>query len=951
MKLKNRILIVLIICGIFPLALSFIYAIWQSANTTNEVILNHAKTSLKVSSAHIDGYFKARLAEIELLAIQPVIRTMNFSLTRPYLLETLALKKAYYEKFIIGHTNGTFHNTSGGNPYISMLRTSDDKSPISQPKSIKNRDYWQKTVLDNKDNSPTLYVSNPMISYTTGVKQIVITSAVLSDKNKVTGLIGASLPWGNVKALINTLQKDLSSEFSGMANLALISKDGTYWYHWQQKNVIKLAKDKNNNLLKNTNGDNLTTSINIKELMPNHANEVLALKNTTDLYYFTEVLDNQQNHHLFYAIPTSQYILQLSVSDSVLSARTNKLMWVLAIVFLASTTIAILWTSLLSNRMVKPLQDFTSDIQDFDENKLTSISHHSSTLEFHQLFTEFNKMLCLVSENKKVLYNSEQRFSLAMKGANDGLWDWDIANDTLYYSPRWVEMLGYKEDELPNVISTWEKLIYPADREIVKTKLQDYLSGKISHFKTEFRMLHKDGHLVFVLTRGFLVRDSDSHVPIRIVGTHKDISEQKQHEVQLMSLNADLEKRVRQRTKELACTNEKLITKTLAAEDANKAKSLFLANMSHEIRTPMSGIIGLTELTLKTELTKEQNEYLQKLRQSSDHLMHILNDILDISKIEAGKLVIESAAFDLNKVVTDVLNIFYHQASNKGISLNNNFSESACTLVDGDSVRCSQVLSNLISNAVKFTESGGITISVSRKDNSDFVDFSIADTGIGITDNQQQKLFSTFVQADDSTTRKYGGSGLGLVICKNLVSLMGGNITLQSQQGKGCVFQFSLLLPIINISTLIPKDQKISTKPHEKNHSSTTEQLIGNISNKRVLLVEDNRINQIITLKMLHDFGMNTSLAVNGQEALDRVKEEQFDIILMDIQMPIMNGYEATNEIRKLTQYQSIPIIAITANAMSDDYEASINAGMNSHITKPLNSDKLLIELSKFLGK
>ena len=949
MKLKNRILIVLVVCGILPLALSFLYATWQSAKTTNEVILNHAKTSLKVSTEHIDGYFQARLAEVELLAIQPIIRTMNFSSIRPYLLETLALKKDYYEKFIIGRKDGTFHNTSGGNPYLNMLRTSDDNSPTAKPKNIKKRDYWQRTVLNNKNNSPILYVSNPMISYTTGVKQIVITSAILDDKNTVAGLIGASLPWNNLQTLINSLQKDLSSEFSGMANLALISKDGTYWYHWQQENVIKLVRDKDNKLSKNANGENQTTSVNIKKLMPAVASKVLALKNTTNIYYFTEELEDQHTHHLFYALPSSQYILQLSVSDSVLSARTYNLMMVLAIAFIVSTAFAVYWTSLTSNRMIKPLQDFTDDIQYIDKNNFSSLSQQSSTYEFNQLFTEFNKMLHVVSENKKILYNSEQRFSLAMKGANDGLWDWDIANDTIYYSPRWLEMLGYKENELPNLISTWETLIYPEDKDKVNDKLQSYLSGKVNQYKIEFRMLHKDGHLVYVLTRGFLVRDSDSNIPIRMVGTHKDISEQKQHEVQLQALNADLEKRVSERTKELAYTNEKLMNKTLAAEDANKAKSLFLANMSHEIRTPISGIIGLTDLILKTELTKEQSDYLQQLRQSSDHLMHILNDILDISKIEAGKLAIESATFDLKKVVSGVLNIFSLQAKKKGIIFHNSFEDSASTLVNGDSVRCSQVLANLVSNAVKFTESGSIEVSISRQENSDFVDFSIKDTGIGITEEQQKKLFSTFVQADDSTTRKYGGSGLGLVICKNLVRLMGGEISLQSQQGKGCTFKFSILLPIVNISTLTPKIDGVQAKYSGAEHSSNTAQLKANVCNKHVLLVEDNRVNQIIALKMLHEFGMRTSIAMNGQEAVEQAKEESFDIILMDIQMPVMNGFEATQEIRKLPQYQSVPIIAITANAMSDDKEASIDAGMDSHITKPINSDKLLIEMAKFL--
>lgn len=949
MKLKNQILLVLLFCVMLPLGLSFMYAIWQSSHTANAIILDNAKTSLRVSAEHVDGYVKSRLAEVELLAIQPVIKSMNFDVMRPYLIDALKLKSAYYEKFIIGRKDGTFHNTSGGNPHIEMLRTSDDSSPLASPKNIRKRDYWQKTVELNNNNTPTLYVSNPMISYTTGVKQVVIASTILDKNNKTAGLIGASLPWDNLQQIMNTLQENLSSEFSGMANLALISKDGTYWYHWLAENVITLAKDEQNNLIKNTNGENKTISVNVKTLMPNNARNILGLKNTSKMYYFTEEVGNLKNHHLFYALPSSQYILQLTISDDVLLARTHQLILFLFIAFIISASIAILWTSVLSNRMLKPLQDFTADISEIDKNNLTSISHQSSTAEFSQLFTEFNKMMRIVADNKKVLYDSEQRFSFAMKGANDGIWDWDMTNNTAFFSPRWLGMLGYEENELPNDISTWDKLIYPSDRAMVQSHLQDYLSEKSEQYKVEFRMVHKEGHLIHILTRGFVVRDPASNIPIRLVGTHTDISEQKVLEVKLKSLNADLEQRVNQRTQELASINEKLVDKTDAAEDANKAKSLFLANMSHEIRTPMNGVIGLTDLMLKTQLTEEQHEYLCKLKLSSNHLMHILNDILDISKIEAGKLDIESATFELKKVVQEVVNIFAHQADKKGIKLEIVLSEAADTFVKGDSVRCSQVLSNLISNAIKFTDSGNITVSLSRNPRSDYIDFSVTDTGIGITPEQQTKLFSAFAQADDSTTRKYGGSGLGLVICKNLVQLMGGDITLESTPNSGSIFKFNLRLPIVTISPSLPQDQGNLSKKLDAALISSTEELKANVLNKRVLLVEDNNINQVIALKVLTEFGMQPTLAKNGQEAVEEAKKSVYDIILMDIQMPIMNGYEATHEIRKLPEYQSVPIIAITANAMSDDKVTSLKAGMNSHITKPINADKLLVELSSLL--
>lgn len=337
MKLKYKILIVLLLCGFFPLAISFIFAIWQSSNTTNEVVLDNVKTSLNVSSAQLDGFFKSRLAEIELLAIQPAITSMNFTQMKPVLMDALAIKKTYYEKFIVGRPDGSFHNTSGGNPDVMMLRTTDDTSPTAQPKSIRNRDYWQHTVLNNTENIPTIYVSNPMISFTTGVKQVVVASSIIDDQGQVSGLLGAALPWQNIKTLMNNMQDKLSAEFSGLANLALISKDGTYWYHWQADHVIQLAKDEDNNVIKNTDGENTTKSTNIAQLMPDHADKIAEVTNQSGMYHFTNLQDGQKLHHLFYSIPSTGYLLQLTVSDQILVAKTHELIYFLSIAFILST--------------------------------------------------------------------------------------------------------------------------------------------------------------------------------------------------------------------------------------------------------------------------------------------------------------------------------------------------------------------------------------------------------------------------------------------------------------------------------------------------------------------------------------------------------------------------------------------------------------------------------------
>ena len=410
-------------------------------------------------------------------------------------------------------------------------------------------------------------------------------------------------------------------------------------------------------------------------------------------------------------------------------------------------------------------------------------------------------------------------------------------------------------------------------------------------------------------------------------------------ERQLKEANLTLEDKVQARTRELEEMNRQLILAKRAADSANQAKSLFLANMSHEIRTPMNGVMGLTELISRTELTDRQRSYLDKLKSSSKNLLHILNDILDISKIEAGKFSIEQVAFNFKEMLDSVVDNARHKALEKGLMLEVAIVEPFPLQVMGDAVRCSQIFSNLISNAIKFTEIGRVDITLQR--DGDFVQAAVSDTGIGVTPAQQAKLFSPFTQADCSTSRKYGGTGLGLVICKRLVELMDGEIHLQSDYGKGSTFTLRLRLPVV--------EKVLDMEPCSTDPTATTARYVSEkLRGKWVLVVEDVEINRIVAQSLLEDSGMRVDCAHNGQEAVQKAREKHYDIIVMDIQMPLMDGYEATKVIRTLDGYQHTPIVAMTANVMSDDKEASLAAGMNSHLTKPIQSDQVIAELERF---
>jgi len=795
MKLRSQILSILIVSGLLPLALAFAYAIWYSSNITSELALIAAEQKLETASEKLSAYFDSRLTEVEMISHHPLVVSMKFPAMRPYLLEVLELKQAHYEKFIIGREDGSFHNTAGGNPHVNMLRTFNDKQKDAIPKNILKRDYWQYVIGENDLNNNRLYVSNPMISYTTEVKQVVVTSSIHNSSGKVVGLIGGSLPWENIQNIIYSLRIELENYFSGLARLALISKDGTYWYHWEADKIIHLAKDEKGNFILGKNGEKQTvaTTLNNSEI-----DEIRASTNSIlngNINIISSKHNNELVHHIFKPISTSGYILQLTVPDSVLSAPMWNLLNALSFIFIITILVAFTLTYFISKKMTSPLLKFTSAVKESDKGDLKNISIESTTDEFINLFSVFNNMINAIKSRDMLLAQSEERFSLAMKGANDGLWDWDMQTNEVYYSPRWKEMLGYKDHELENKLSTWDKLIYPDDLTRAKNNINDYIEGKEPIYQQELRMQHKDGHLINVLSRGFILHDEITGRASRMIGTHLDITARKKYEQELNELNISLETRVKERTSELVNLNNELIDAKNIAEHANKTKSLFLANMSHEIRTPMNGIIGLTDLTLRTELNKQQQGYLENLKVSSNILLNILNDILDFSKIEAGKLEIELNTFDLDTVIENIITIYNVKALQKDIKLTLNLSKSVSKYVIGDPVRINQILSNLLNNALKFTTHGEIHVKIERDNLSDFVRFSITDTGIGIPKDIQDKLFDSFTQADSSTSRRYGGTGLGLAICKHLIELMNGEIKLVSEEGIGSTFSFTISLP------------------------------------------------------------------------------------------------------------------------------------------------------------
>jgi signal transduction histidine kinase/CheY-like chemotaxis protein len=401
---------------------------------------------------------------------------------------------------------------------------------------------------------------------------------------------------------------------------------------------------------------------------------------------------------------------------------------------------------------------------------------------------------------------------------------------------------------------------------------------------------------------------------------------------QLQQFNARLEAEVEERTAQLQEAKR-------SAEGATQAKSEFLASMSHEIRTPMNAVNGLTYLALQAGPEPRLRDYLLKIRRSSEHLLGIINDILDFSRIEAGRMNIEHVPFMLDEVLEHVTGLITEKAASKQLAVNIEVEPGLSPRLIGDPLRLGQVLLNFANNAVKFTTRGTISIritTVGTPGEEALLRFEVSDTGIGLNAEQSARLFRSFEQAHASTTREYGGSGLGLAISKRLAELMGGEVGVASTPGVGSTFWFTARVGIVPADEAAP----VTTLPASDPTS---------IAGARVLLVEDNEINREVATEMLQAFGLVIDLASDGAQAVDRVRHQPYDIVLMDMQMPVMDGLGATRAIRRLSGMQTLPIVAMTANAMAADRERCLAAGMNDHIAKPIDPQRLLATLLQWI--
>ena len=492
------------------------------------------------------------------------------------------------------------------------------------------------------------------------------------------------------------------------------------------------------------------------------------------------------------------------------------------------------------------------------------------------------------------------------------IWRWDSNGNLNYVNKTWLDFTGQNCNQIME--KDWKEVVYPDDIERCEKIFNQAFCNK-SIISLEYRLRRSDGNYHWVLETRRPYYEMNGKFA-GYIGVCYDITDRKAVEQTL------------QEAKE-------------AAEKANKAKSEFLANMSHEIRTPLNGVTGMLDLTLLTDLTQHQRENLLIAKTCTNTLLKIISDVLDFSKIEADKMILEKIGFNMAELMEETFSMYSNSAYQKGLSLKNIILDKLPLTLIGDPARLIQVLGNIINNAVKFTHQGEILVEIKVDKQSEteiWIRFDIFDTGIGIADKDMVKLFKSFSQVDSSITRKYGGTGLGLVISKRIVEMMGGSIWASSVEGKGSAFHVVVPFGIEHM---------------EREHliSQAEEYGISNENPVSILIVEDDAVNQIVASKMLQEKGYQVEIAQNGYEAINILAKKHFDLILMDVQMPEMDGIETTSVIRdkEKNRGEHIPIIALTAHAVKGDRERFLAAGMDGYISKPIRMEELYKSISKIL--
>jgi len=565
-------------------------------------------------------------------------------------------------------------------------------------------------------------------------------------------------------------------------------------------------------------------------------------------------------------------------------------------------------------------------------------------------YIAFVKDITERKQTEAALQKSEERFALVVDASEQGIWDWNVETNEIYYSPQWKNQIGYSDHEIKNEFDTWIEHLHPDEKETCLNAVQSYLNHPTEHFILEFRFRHKDGSYRWIHNKSSSLKNNSGKV-IRMFGMHTDITEQKNAELLINEKNKKIEAQNEEYAKlneDLIQTNKQLNDAKEKAEESDRLKTAFLANMSHEIRTPMNGILGFAELLKEPSLTvDEQQDFIQTIGISGARMLNTINNIIDVSKIESGMIKVNINETNLNAKTEFIYKFFKPEVENKGLQfIYKNRLPAKEVIINTDNEKVYAILTNLIKNAIKFTYDGSIEFGYVIKpgcepysieqSRSAELEFFVKDTGTGIPENQKKLIFERFRQGSDSLTRNYEGSGLGLSICKSYVEMLGGKMWVESEEGKGSIFYFTLPY------------NPVSVENHLIENVVFAENKEVQLKNLKILIVEDDEISYSLLIRTVRKISKEVLHATTGIEAVEFCRNNpDIDLVLMDIRMPQMNGLEATQRIRQFNP--DVIIIAQTAYGFTSDRGMALEAGCNDYISKPIDKNGLFSLIKKHL--
>ncbi len=803
MRIRTKFTLSMLLTAMLPLVICMSIALWHSTNQTTRLTLDTAQARLDAAAQKLSTFFSERIAEVSTYSQTSVLKTMDFPLIRPFLMAELKRHENIYEKYILGTPEGYFYNTSGGNPDAGWLRTFNDRDPNAKPKHIRKRDYWQQTVGNNTTANQKTYVSDPMISYTTGAKQIVVASTILSAEGTVKGMIGGALPWTDIQKRIKRVHTEVVEQLGWNAKFFLVSHTGTYWYHWDSQKVVHLKLDEKGNPVLNEIGEKVIVKTNIQdESIPEITSVGTRMTNGEHGYAsFTNPESNDTNYIVYSPISSANYSIGLLVSHNQIMASVEALQSKFLYAFLIAAIFSTFVAFFVSRKVSSPIVSLNKMAKEISQGNLTIKLQPKGSDEICELTKSLNTMTESLEHREDSLIQSEQRLesineeleqriearTSELESANQSLkhqveeriaienalrsseellkntgnlahvggWKLDVLNNDLSWTEETFRIHGISP-ELPINSETIIDCIVPEGQAVFKSAIQNAKEhGK--DFDLELRLAKAHGKQAWV--RVICHASEDNGKVTELVGAYQDITELKK---------------------------------------VDRLKREFVSTVSHELRTPLTSICGSLSLLKSGKIVQFNNstaiQMLNIAERNSERLLLLINDLLDIEKIETGDIDFTWTPCSLVQLLEQSLaeNESYSEKFDTSFKLDN---ETPNVKVKVDKERFLQVMSNLLSNAAKFTAPSTTIDIYTSIISGGRVCISVRDYGQGIPENFQDKVFTKFSQADGSDSRKQGGTGLGLSISKSIVERMGGSIGFNSTAGEGSTFYFNL--PIV----------------------------------------------------------------------------------------------------------------------------------------------------------